>query len=122
MVGSFRGIVAAALTGILSSGCVTQQSAGSALGAGDVSPQSLIGLSPNQIAGRLGEPELRRSEPPAEVWQYRTETCVVDLYLYDDGGRLQVLSYQVRPRAQAAVRAERCVADVVAQAGPAATS
>ena len=122
MIGSFRGIVAAALTGLVVSGCVTRQSDGSTPGAGNISPQALIGLSPTQITGRLGEPELRRSEPPAEVWQYRTDTCVVDLYLYDDDGRLQVSSYQVRPRTQAAIRAERCVADVAARGGPAATS
>ncbi len=122
MTAAFRAGIAFVCAAFLTAGCVTQQSAAPAAEARIVNPQSLIGLSPDQVSDRLGTPELRRSEPPAEVWQYRTETCVVDLYLYDENGSLRVLTYQVRGRSGAAVRAERCVADVVAQAGPAGTA
>ena len=114
MIRFFRRGAAAPCAAILLVGCVTQQAAGPGSAARVVDPQSLIGLSPGQVADTLGEPELRRPEPPAEVWQYRTETCVVDLYLYDEDGRLRVTTYQVRPRSNAVVQAERCVADVVA--------
>ena len=114
MIRLFRGGAVPACAAILLAGCVTQQAVGPGVGAGSVDPQSLIGLSPGQVADTLGEPELRRPEPPAEVWQYRTETCVVDLYLYDEDGRLRVTTYQVRPRSNAVVQADRCVADVVA--------
>lgn len=38
----------------------------------------------------LGQPDLRRDEPPAEVWQYRDADCVVNLFFYQgqDGYRL----------------------------------
>ena len=50
----------------------------------------LTGLHPPEILAMLGQPDLRRDEPPAEVWQYRTADCVVNLFFYQeqDGYRL----------------------------------
>ena len=50
----------------------------------DVSPHEFIGMGPGMLEDLLGRPELRRNEPPAEVWQYRAETCVFDLVLYSE--------------------------------------
>ncbi|MBT7757855.1 MAG: hypothetical protein HN732_11050 [Rhodospirillaceae bacterium] len=36
------------------------------------------------LSGLLGEPTLRRSEPPAEVWQYSAAQCVLHVFLYSD--------------------------------------
>ncbi len=50
----------------------------------------LAGLHPPQILAMLGQPDLRRDEPPAEVWQYRNADCVVNLFFYQgpDGYRI----------------------------------
>ena len=53
----------------------------------------LIGLDSNGLNHLLGKPLLVRREPKAEVWQYRTATCVLHLFLYRDA--LNKLPYRV---------------------------
>ena len=57
---------------------------------------SLIGLSSDAITAVLGPPQFRRREAPAEIWRYRTKTCFLDLFLYQDGAALQVAHVEVR--------------------------
>ena len=57
-------------------------------------PDDLKGLDGAMLLTLLGEPTLIRAEPPAEVWQYRAETCVLDLVFYEaEDGNLGGLSY-----------------------------
>src|SRR5690242_16348879 len=46
--------------------------------------KDLTGLQPKEIIGLLGEPDLRRDEPPAQLWQYRTADCILNLFFYND--------------------------------------
>jgi len=46
----------------------------------------LTGLHPSQIVALLGEPDLRRNEPPAQLWQYRAAHCVLNLFFYRERG------------------------------------
>lgn len=46
---------------------------------------ALIGLSAAELTHLLGVPRWTRRESPAQVWQYRGERCVLDVYLYEDG-------------------------------------
>lgn len=41
------------------------------------------GVSAKATREAMGAPSLIRHEPPAEVWQYRSEDCVLDIYFYD---------------------------------------
>jgi hypothetical protein len=52
--------------------------------------KELTGLHQPEILALLGKPDLRRDEPPAELWQYRTSDCVLSLFFYreSDGYRL----------------------------------
>ncbi|MFA7430507.1 MAG: hypothetical protein WCZ23_10155 [Rhodospirillaceae bacterium] len=60
------------------------------------SPTARSGVKPGAIINRpgatvqdlLGVPDLRRREPPAEVWQYAGDSCVLDITFYaaKDGG------------------------------------
>ena len=70
-------------------------------------PKALIGHSGREVAGWLGEPQLKRRDPPAQMWQYRTPACVVDFFLYgatasngatQDDAALSVSHVEVRPR------------------------
>lgn len=45
----------------------------------------LEGLAPAQVTALIGDPDLRRIDPPAEIWQYRSADCVLELYFYDSG-------------------------------------
>src|SRR5260221_5762501 len=47
--------------------------------------RELIGLERGDVEARLGPPALRRRDAPAEIWQYRSPLCVLDLFLYRDG-------------------------------------
>lgn len=44
----------------------------------------MMGLNRNDLASLLGSPTLRRADPPAEVWQYRDNSCVLHVFLYQD--------------------------------------
>src|SRR5471032_694712 len=43
--------------------------------------RELIGLERSEVEARLGTPALRRRDAPAEIWQYRSPLCVLDLFL-----------------------------------------
>ena len=45
-------------------------------------PQQLMGLDRATLNEKLGEPALIRRDGDAEVWQYRADRCVLDLFLY----------------------------------------
>ncbi|HYL33059.1 MAG TPA: hypothetical protein VEU53_07935 [Stellaceae bacterium] len=60
---------------------------------------ALNGLAPAQVAALMGNPDLRRVDPPAEVWQYRSADCVLELYFYDSGSSTRVVYAETRSRA-----------------------
>jgi len=45
-------------------------------------PRQLMGLDHESLNEMLGEPALIRRDGDAEVWQYRADRCVLDLFLY----------------------------------------
>ena len=60
--------------------------------------ETLRNLSASAVLARLGPPDFTRQDPPAEFWQYRGATCVLDLFLYPDAGTLKVNHTQTRGR------------------------
>ncbi|KAF0143999.1 MAG: hypothetical protein FD153_389 [Rhodospirillaceae bacterium] len=65
-------------------------------GSGPIGPMRLHGLGRREVRAFLGEPGLLRRDPPAEVWQYHSLNCVVDLFLYADKNEQRVAYVQVR--------------------------
>lgn len=45
-------------------------------------PGKLVGLDLDTIHDLLGDPALVRRDGSAEVWQYRSASCVLDLFIY----------------------------------------
>jgi len=43
---------------------------------------NLLGANPTKLEQWLGKPGMVRLDDPAQVWQYRAQGCVVDVYLY----------------------------------------
>ena len=70
----------------------------------------LTGMAPDELVALLGEPDFRRPEPPAELWQYRTVDCVLDIFLYADGDRYRVLGSATRDRHVAPPAVASCTA------------
>ena len=62
----------------------------------DDDPARILGLGPDRLTELLGRPELTRREPPAEIWQYRGESCVFDVFLYEEGGLVRVTYLEAR--------------------------
>jgi hypothetical protein len=73
-------------------------------------PQELIGLDHGALRRVLGAPAQLRHELSAQVWQYVTGDCVVDLYLYDDdAGALKVTYVEARSRTAEPTPTNRCL-------------
>ena len=49
-------------------------------------PKHLLGLDGGRVSQLLGPPDFRRRDNPAEIWQYRSAACVLDLFLYGKQG------------------------------------
>lgn len=47
-------------------------------------PDALMGSPAADVARTIGEPMFIRKDHPAEIWQYRGETCTLDIFLYQD--------------------------------------
>jgi hypothetical protein len=88
--------IAGALTACATpDGSATSTTAGTSAFPSHVFPQNaphapeikdLAGLKPADVVLILGQPDLRRNEPPAQLWQYRTADCVLNLFFYDKSG------------------------------------
>lgn len=49
-------------------------------------PDTLTMLTEQEISYIFGKPVMERKDAEATVWQYKTESCVVDFYFYDQQG------------------------------------
>ncbi|WP_395019347.1 hypothetical protein [Dongia sp.] len=73
-------------------------------------PKELLGLDHSALRRVLGKPAQVRRELSAQVWQYVTGDCVVDLYLYDDdAGALKVTYVEARSRSAEPSPTSRCL-------------
>ncbi|MDE2166220.1 MAG: hypothetical protein KGJ66_07770 [Alphaproteobacteria bacterium] len=59
---------------------------------------NLKGLAPEQVTALIGDPDLRRTDPPAEIWQYRSADCVLELYFYDSGASRRMIYAETHSR------------------------
>ena len=74
-------------------------------------PARLVGLGRSALADLLGTPELLRTEPPGEVWLYKSAACVAHIYLYEEGGPEDYQVRYVETRSQVApVSSAQCLA------------
>ena len=85
---------ASALTLALLSGCVTTQNA--SVSRPHVTADQLMGQESQAVQVALGQPRRVRKEAPAEIWQYDGGSCVVDLFLYPEGGKQRVAHLEAR--------------------------
>jgi hypothetical protein len=84
-------------------------------GSQSVAPKRVMGLDELAIQQLLGAPRLIRREAPAEVWQYRTAACVLDLFLYDEAAGRRVTYAEARTAAAEPVQPEPCLNQILAQ-------
>ena len=65
-------------------------------------PEKMLTVRGQDIKYVLREPELVRVEAPTTIWQYRTDSCVLDIYFAGetDALMLPVAHYEMRARAK----------------------
>ena len=94
-----------------------QQAAAPASAApqGSDSPRRLVGLDRPALQTLLGNPALQRVEGKAELWQYRTANCVLDVFFYaGKDGLPRVTHTDLRGRRDSRAAPQGCYGDIVA--------
>ncbi len=73
-------------------------------------PRTLLGLEHHQVMTLLGAPSFKRRDDPAQIWQYRDSTCLLDVFLYrpEGGGAYRVTHVEVRGHGVIKVSDEDC--------------
>lgn len=74
----------------------------------DTNPRNLIGLESHGLADKLGSPDFVRRDRLAEVWQYSSKSCILDVFLYRTDGKLLVDYVELRGRGTAALSRQDC--------------
>ena len=74
----------------------------------DANPRNLIGLEPRSLADKLGSPGFVRRDGEAEVWQYPSKSCILDVFLYNDDGKFSVDYVELRGRGSAPLSRQAC--------------
>ena len=77
---------------------------------------SLLGASPETVRAALGEPVLRRTEGPAQIWLYAGGGCQVDIVLYPEDAGPRVAHVQARAGGLAQRTEASCLRDIASQA------
>jgi hypothetical protein len=72
-------------------------------------PKELVGLDHTVVRRAFGDPLHIRNELPAQVWQYATGDCIVDLYLYDQDGAWTVTYVEARSHTAESAPTARCL-------------
>ena len=70
----------------------------------DDDPQQLMGLDRDALNEKLGLPALIRRDGDAEVWQYRADRCVLDLFLYGIEKKVEYIDLRDRGNGEDSVR------------------
>ncbi len=65
------------------------------------STDELVGMDESDAQAILGTPALRRTETNGQVWQYRTDACVLFLFFYADEAAVARVSYLTSSGARA---------------------
>jgi hypothetical protein len=70
--------------------------------------QGLRSLTGQDLIARIGTPDFVRRDPPAEIWQYRNATCVLDVFLFQEEGGTRVAYLASRDRQNPGVPVNAC--------------
>jgi hypothetical protein len=81
----------------------------------DMALPRLTGRTRADLSRLLGAPDFVRRDPPAEIWQYRSDECVLDLFLYPEAGEFQVVYAETRDRQTMRRAGSGCVAGLLRQ-------
>lgn len=75
----------------------------------DDNPDRFMDATPARLVAEFGEPRLRRRESPAEVWQYRAQGCVLDIFLYKEAQSFKVVHLEARDLSAQSMETRSCL-------------
>ncbi|MBT4939740.1 MAG: hypothetical protein HON14_11445 [Rhodospirillaceae bacterium] len=75
--------------------------------------ERLLGLEGDEINELLGKPKFERDEPPAKIWQFQSNVCFVDLFLFTEDGKLTVDHVEIRGKKVEKVDEKACFASIL---------
>ena len=76
--------------------------------------QSLQNKTAREIIFALGNPDFRRTDRPAELWQYRHKKCHLDLFLYPQSNKkLSVKFLDVRVLEKNGIAPQVCLQSII---------
>jgi hypothetical protein len=75
--------------------------------------ERLLGLDDTEITELLGKPKFDRNEPPARIWQFQSDVCFVDLFLFSQEGDLTVDHVEVRGKKVEKIDEKICFASIL---------
>ena len=84
------------------------------------SPQQLQGLFADDLHKMFGVPDFKHSDPPAEIWQYRRDSCLLDVFLYVEKNRPDIwrVEYaEARGRSVTKVSQKKCFFEALVSSG-----
>jgi len=83
----------------------------------DIDPGQILKASGDQVMSLLGKPEMKRREKQAELWQYRSSSCVLNLFVYPNGASRapEVTHVEARARAGGTMPTRICLASLIAK-------
>jgi len=85
----------------------------------DDDPEQVMGLDHGALRALLGAPAFTRREASAQVWQYRSRACVLDVFLYGEtDGRYRVTYYEFRGDRLERADERRCFRALLGAADP----
>ena len=93
-----------------------------ALSAADRNPRRLLRMSPQDLSVLLGKPQFVRREAEARVWQYRSEACVLDVFLYHVEATHEVTHFEFRPATTLSGPTPGCFESLLTRAAAIASS
>jgi hypothetical protein len=75
----------------------------------------LQNLTGKQVHALLGVPSFKRSDSPAEVWQYQNYSCTLDLFLYEnlDTAVSSVVHFEIRLQPDQVLTKNECFGIVI---------
>ncbi len=75
----------------------------------------LQNLTSNQVHNLLGVPNFQRTDNSAEIWQYRSNKCTLDLFLYENlnTSSLSVAHFEIRLQNDHVLSDEECFKIVI---------
>ncbi|MFO1190030.1 MAG: hypothetical protein U1E97_10740 [Alphaproteobacteria bacterium] len=83
----------------------------------DIDPGQILKANGDQVMSLLGKPEMKRREKQAELWQYRSSSCVLNLFVYPTGANHapEVTHVEARARAGGIMPTRICLASLIAK-------